>query len=182
MGCPFWPGWQIVADGTWRFRDRRKVFGIQALWYPFPAVCGIAGGKRTRFGTPIAPAGDGTDAPATPRPCSHGGGLTSANPHPPNGLWEGLIMNGFETALIWGLLLSQTAGLLSAVATRLGSGSACHVSTRWLFSFLLSVVALGMVVSLDLGPTYWLTSGTTFSIMVLTVTCDFGDSRRAMAR
>ena len=91
-------------------------------------------------------------------------------------------MNGFETALILGLFLAQAAGLLSAVATRLGSGSACHVSTRWLFSILLAVVGLGMVVSLNLGPTYWLTSGTTFSTMVLTVTCDFGDSRRTMAR
>ena len=91
-------------------------------------------------------------------------------------------MNGFETALIWCLFLSQAAGLVSAVAARPGSGTACHVSTRWLFSLLLAVVGLGMVVSLNLGPTYWLTSGTTFSTMVLTVTCDFGDSRRAMAR
>ena len=91
-------------------------------------------------------------------------------------------MNGFETALILGLFLAQTAGLLSAAATRLGPGSACHVSTRWLFSILLAVVGLGMIVSLNLGPTYWLTSGTTFSTMVLTVTCDFGDSRRTMAR
>ena len=91
-------------------------------------------------------------------------------------------MNGLETALIWCLFLSQAAGLVSAVATRVGSGSACHVSTRWLFAFLLSIVGLGMVVSLDLGPAYWLSSGATFSIMVLTVTCDFGDYRRAVAQ
>ena len=91
-------------------------------------------------------------------------------------------MNGFETALIWGLFLSQAAGMVSAVATRLGPDAQCHVSTRWLFSFLLAVVGLGMVVSLNLGPTCWLTSGTTFSAMVLTVTCDFGNSRGAMAR
>ena len=93
-----------------------------------------------------------------------------------------MIMNGFETTLIRGLFLSQAAGLATAVVTRLGSGSACHVTSRWLFFFLLTIVGLGMVVSLNLGPMYWLTGGTTFSAMVLTVTCDFGDSRRALAQ
>lgn len=91
-------------------------------------------------------------------------------------------MNGLETPLIWGPFLTQAAGLVSAMAIRFGSGSRCHVPTQWLFSFLLAVVGLSMVVSLNLGPTCWLANGTTFSTMLLTVICDFGDSRSAMAR
>jgi hypothetical protein len=43
------------------------------------------------------------------------------------------------------------------------------------------VVGIVVVISLGLGPGCWLTSGTTFSLMVLTVTCDFNPQRRAMA-
>ena len=88
-------------------------------------------------------------------------------------------MCGFDTILISGLFLAQAAGLVSALATRIGS--TYRIPTQVLFSILLAVVGLGMVVTLNFGPTCWLTSGVTFSIMVLTVTCDFGDSRRLIA-
>ena len=91
-------------------------------------------------------------------------------------------MNGFESIVVAGLFLTQAAGLASAAAARLGTRSAYHSSTQWLFCVLLAIVGLGMVVSLNLGPAYWLTSGTAFATMVLTVTCDFGDSRRATVR
>jgi hypothetical protein len=91
-------------------------------------------------------------------------------------------MNGFENLLVTGLILAQTAGLLSALAARLSVGSRCQCSTQWLFLGCLALVGAATMVSLNFGPGCWVTSGTTFSLMVLTTTCDFGQSRRAMVR
>lgn len=91
-------------------------------------------------------------------------------------------MNGFESPLVVGLILTQATGLLSAVVARLSTGSRCQCSTQWLFLGCMALVGVATMVSLSLGPGFWVTSGTTFSLMVLTATCDFGQSRRAMVR
>ncbi len=90
-------------------------------------------------------------------------------------------MNGLENIVVSCLFLTQAVGLASAAAVRLGNGSPCRFSARCLFFVLLGAVGLCMVVSVNLGPVYWLTSGAAFATMVLTVTCDFGDSRGAVA-
>ena len=76
---------------------------------------------------------------------------------------------------------TQVVGLCSAAAARISLGLPCQKPAQWLFFVFLPVVGIVVVISLGLGPGCWLTSGTTFSLMVLTVTCDFNPQRRAMA-
>jgi len=83
------------------------------------------------------------------------------------------------TVLAMGVV--QTLGLASAVAARLSIGSSTQTACQGIFFVCLGLVGLSIIVSLGVAPAFWMTSGITFSLMVLTATCEFGRSRRAAA-
>jgi hypothetical protein len=75
----------------------------------------------------------------------------------------------------------QVLGLLSAALTRLAEGSRRQSVCQWLFFVCLGLVGLGTIVSLGLPSGWWVASGATLSMMVVTATWDFGRSRPAEA-
>ena len=75
----------------------------------------------------------------------------------------------------------QLLGLVSAGVTRVSEGSRCQTSSQQVFLGFLGTVGLATVASIALWPGCWLASGATLAVMVLTVTCDFGRSRRVAA-
>jgi hypothetical protein len=92
------------------------------------------------------------------------------------------MLNGLESSvLVLVLAVIQAVGLVSAALARLSEGSGRQWASQRLFLVCLGLVGGCTVVSLILGPGYWLTSGTTLSLMVLAVTCDFNHSRQAEA-
>ncbi|MGA2032909.1 MAG: hypothetical protein ABSG68_11665 [Thermoguttaceae bacterium] len=76
-----------------------------------------------------------------------------------------------STAL-WVVMAVQVIGLGSAWIARAGEGSHRQKPLQNVFAACLVLVGLATVFALGLGPGCWLSSGTTFSIMVLTVTGD----------
>jgi hypothetical protein len=90
-------------------------------------------------------------------------------------------MIGFEDSVLLVCLLGgiQLLGLTSAAVTRLSEGSSRQKSGQRLFLACLGLMGAATVVSIFLGPGCWLSSGTTFSLMVLGATCDFNASRKA---
>jgi len=88
-------------------------------------------------------------------------------------------MTATETpAIVWLLIAVQVLGLLSAWVARLSEGARCRGYAQCVFLGCLVVVAGTTIVALGLGPGYWLITGMTFPLMVLTVTCDFSHTRR----
>jgi hypothetical protein len=85
------------------------------------------------------------------------------------------------SAFVWAVAAIQVLGLLLAWMARLSEGSRRQTLCQRLFFAALVLVGLGTIVLLGMGPGYWLVSGTTLSLMVLTVTCDFSRSPRAGA-
>jgi hypothetical protein len=80
----------------------------------------------------------------------------------------------FGSELPWAFLGTiQILGLIVAVATRLAEGSCRQIWCQVLFFASMVLVGLVTIAALRLGPGCWMVSGTTFSVMVLTVTCDF---------
>lgn len=90
-------------------------------------------------------------------------------------------MIGVEDSVLLVCLLGgiQLLGLTSAAVARLSEGSSRQRSGQRLFLACLGLVGAATVVSVFLGPGCWLSSGTTFSLMVLGATCDFNHSRKA---
>lgn len=84
-----------------------------------------------------------------------------------------------STIILSTLLAAQLLGLASAALARLSEGSRYQASGQRLFFASLGLVGLTIVAALLLGPGYWLTSGATFSLMVLTATCDFSHTGRS---
>lgn len=80
--------------------------------------------------------------------------------------------------LVWTLGFVQIAGLVSAWLARLSEGSRSQASCQWLFLACLALIGFTTMVSVALGPRYWLASGITLSVMVLGAIWDF----RAQAR
>ena len=81
----------------------------------------------------------------------------------------------------WVLGCVQVLGLVSAWVARVSVGSRYQLAWQRLFLGSLLVVGASTIVSLGLNPGCWVVSGATMALMVLTVTCDFGHSRRAAA-
>jgi hypothetical protein len=68
----------------------------------------------------------------------------------------------------------QVLGLMSAVAVRLGEGSAWQLATQRLFFLCLALVGIETMAALVEGQVgYWLPSAGTLSVMVIAATCDF---------
>ncbi len=85
------------------------------------------------------------------------------------------------TTLYWLLGLAQVLGLTSACAARLAGGSRREVCQRLFLAFLL-LIGVATMVAVALGPRFWLTSGVTLALMVLTATGDLGRSGQAATR
>jgi len=91
-------------------------------------------------------------------------------------------MNGLEISVVhWLLVMAQLLGLLSAWITRISEGSSRQAVAQRLFLLSLALVGTGALLSIGLGPCYWLSSGVVLSLMVLATTCDFKPSRQAAA-
>jgi hypothetical protein len=67
----------------------------------------------------------------------------------------------------------QIAGLVSAWWARLNEGSHHQALSQWLFFAFLALLGATTMTSLVLDARYWLTSGTTLSVMVLAAVWDF---------
>jgi len=86
-------------------------------------------------------------------------------------------MEGLDIpAVMWILVGIQVAGLVSAGLTRIAEGSCCQSYCQWVFLGCLGLVGMATVVSIGLGPGWWLPSGATLSSMVLAAICDFRDA------
>jgi hypothetical protein len=84
-----------------------------------------------------------------------------------------------SVVLVCSLAGIQIVGLASAAVARLSEGSSRQKSGQRLFLACLGLVGAATIVSVFMGPGCWLSSGTTFSLMVLGATCDFSYSRKA---
>lgn len=91
-------------------------------------------------------------------------------------------MGDFEMSnLCWVFFGVELLGLAIAWATRISQGSRCQAFCQGLFFVCLAAVGGSTLVSLSLGPGWWLASGVSFALMVLTVTWDFSRSPRLSA-
>ena len=82
-------------------------------------------------------------------------------------------MIGETQAVCWLFGAIQVIGLTSAWVARLSAGSRSQTSCQCLFLACLPLVGGTAAVSLGQGPSCWLISSITLSLMILTVTCDF---------
>ena len=82
-------------------------------------------------------------------------------------------------SLVWILVSIQIVGLASAWLARLSEGSRGQSSCQWLFFGCLALMGLTTMISLAVGPKYWLVSGATLSVMVLGAVWDFRPAARA---
>lgn len=81
--------------------------------------------------------------------------------------------------LIWGLALIQIVGLASAWLARMSEGSRSQVSCHRVFFCCLAMMGLTTMIALAVTPKYWLTSGTTLSLMVISAVWDFRPATNA---
>ncbi len=84
-------------------------------------------------------------------------------------------------AICWLFGAVEVVGLISAWVARLSAGSRCQTSCQCLFLGCMALVGGVAVVSPGLGPSCWLVSSITLSLMILTVTCDFRRSPQGTA-
>ncbi len=77
-----------------------------------------------------------------------------------------------SVAAVLGLVAIQALGVLSAFAARRSLGEAGGTAFQWLFLACLGLVGLSTAVLVSAASGWWLASGTTFSVMVLTITHD----------
>ena len=85
------------------------------------------------------------------------------------------------TAMGWVFAAVQVVGLTSAWVARLSAGTRGQTSCHGFFLACMAIVGGAAIVSLGLGPSCWLVSSITLSLMILTVTCDFSRSRQGAA-
>jgi len=100
----------------------------------------------------------------------------------PHNMYSFPAMSDMEVSTICCVLaVIEVLGLLVAWIARISEGSRQEARFRWLFFACLTLVGGITIVSLTIGPGYWLAAGATLAIMVLTVTCDFRGARHATA-
>ena len=86
-------------------------------------------------------------------------------------------MLGFDAG-VWLLGSIQFLGFSSAVAARLSERSRHQIFCQWLFLASLLLVGGATMITFEQGPTPFLISAATLSIMVLMAVVDFSRSRR----
>jgi hypothetical protein len=83
-------------------------------------------------------------------------------------------MDPTYAGVIGSLVLSaQTLGLGSAWLTRRSEGSPVQKFSQGFFVVSLVLVGAATIAAMGLGPCAWLSSGTTFSVMLVGAICDF---------
>jgi hypothetical protein len=71
----------------------------------------------------------------------------------------------------------QLLGLISAAVVRLSEGSPQQTAWHRAFLACLGLVGVSTILSsMGAAAGYWISSGTTLSVMVIAATCDFGRS------
>jgi len=83
-------------------------------------------------------------------------------------------------AILCSLGVIQVFGLISALATRLGREASGSKASQCVFFVCLALVATSTVMMVGARSVCWMTSGVTFSLMVLTAVCDFGREAEGM--
>jgi hypothetical protein len=73
----------------------------------------------------------------------------------------------------WVMLGVQVLGLGSAWLTRRSEGSPLQSTIQALFVVALVLVGVATIVAIGRGPGCWLACGTTLSLMVVGVVCEF---------
>lgn len=84
-----------------------------------------------------------------------------------------------ESSLICAVVGVLATGLLSAWFARIGAGSPQQTLSHALFFGCLPMVAGATIISVGIGPGYWLASASTFAVMVLAATAETRRSREA---
>jgi len=79
---------------------------------------------------------------------------------------------------LWFVIFAQVAGLLSAAMTRASEGTKNQTSYQAVFLGAMLIVGLITIFGLQLGPGYWMISGTTLAVMLLMATCEVGSKIR----
>lgn len=88
----------------------------------------------------------------------------------------------FDPAVaVWMMAAMPAFGLVCAWIARKSQGSPRQAFWQRLFYGALVAVGLVCMFGTVLGPGWWLSSGATLPVMVLTATCDVGSARRASA-
>ena len=80
---------------------------------------------------------------------------------------------------VWIAAAVEVVGLASACLARLSEGSPSQASYQAFFFAALLLVGVTALAALSAGLGQWLLLGVTLSVMVLTVTWDFGVRSRA---
>jgi len=90
-------------------------------------------------------------------------------------------MDGLDAVTIfYALFAVQLVGLGSAWLARMSEGSRCQGACQCFFFLCMVVVGTVTVLSLHVGPGWWLTSGTTLSLMALAATYDISGASRTV--
>ncbi len=80
----------------------------------------------------------------------------------------------------WIILTIQIAGILATGLARLGEGSSWQTCCQRLYFASLALVGLVTVVGIGCNPGYWMASGTTLSIMIVSAVFDRGGLDKAV--
>jgi len=83
-------------------------------------------------------------------------------------------------AILCCLGVIQVLGLISALATRLSAQACGSKASQSVFFVCLAMVAISTVMMVGARSVCWMTSGVTFSLMVLTAVWDFGRGAESM--
>jgi hypothetical protein len=90
------------------------------------------------------------------------------------------MVNGFDSpAILWILVAAQIVGIVTACAARLSQGASQQALVQSLFLGVLAVMGAATIAAFAVGPGCWLACSATLAVMILTVTCDFRNGRKA---
>jgi predicted membrane channel-forming protein YqfA (hemolysin III family) len=86
-----------------------------------------------------------------------------------------------DAVFFWGLMLVQLIGLASATIARLSERSAAQAWCQRFFFVCLGFVGLAAMLALACDSGYFLSCGTTLSLMAVGTTLDMQNAARATA-
>ena len=91
------------------------------------------------------------------------------------------MMSDVQTPLaVWSVVGIQLVGLASVWLARASEGLTLQKPFQWLLLACLALVGGATMLSVSMGPGFWLTSGATLSVMVVAALFDGGDARDAV--